>query len=66
MEPKKQTASFTVRAVRNGYIITLNSCTLVAQNPQQAAQIFADAVVNMFKDLAESEKVKIEMEVNGI
>lgn len=66
MEPKKKTTSLTIRAVRNGYIITLNSCTLVAQNPQQAAQIFADSIVDMFKDMAESEKFKIDIEPNGI
>ena len=66
MEPKSKKTSFTVKAVRNGYIITLNHCTLVATSSKQVAQVFTDLVVDMFEDMAESEQVKIDLEVNGI
>lgn len=66
MEPKNKTTSFTVKAVRNGYIITLNYCTLVATTSKQVAQVFTDSIVNMFEDMAESEQVKIDLEVNEI
>lgn len=66
MEPKKRTISFTVKAVRNGYIITLDYGTLVATSSKQVAQVFTDSVVDMFEDMAESEQVKIDIEANGI
>ena len=66
MEPKKETTSFTVKAVRNGYIIDAGFCTLVAKTPHQLTNVIANAVVDMIKDMAESEQVKIDMEVYGI
>lgn len=66
MEPKKKTTSFTVKAVRNGYIVDAGFCTLVAKTPHQLTNIIANAVVDMIEDIAESEQVKIDVEVNGI